>query len=42
MKEQTTVWENLCIKIRHKSPGLKINIIGNIYLVISCHACIRS
>ena len=33
IKEQTTGWENLFIKVRHKSPGSKINIIGNIYRV---------
>ena len=27
------MWENLFIKIRHKSPGSKINIIGNSYRV---------
>ena len=27
----TTVWENLFIKIRHKTPGSKTQIIGNIY-----------
>ena len=32
-KEGTTGWENLFIKIRHKSPGSKANIIGNIYRV---------
>ena len=33
IKEGTTGWENLFIKIRHKSPGSKANIIGNIYRV---------
>ena len=31
IKEDTTGWENMFIKIKHKSPGLKVNIIGNIY-----------
>ena len=33
IKEDTTGWENLFIKIKHKSPGSKVNIIGNIYRV---------
>ena len=33
IKEGTTGWENLFIKIRNKSPGSKTNIIGNIYRV---------
>ena len=33
IKECTTGWENLFIKIRNKSPGSKTNIIGNIYRV---------
>ena len=33
IKEGTTGWENLFIKIRHNSPGSKTNMIGNIYHV---------
>ena len=33
IKEDTTRWENLFIKIKHKSPGSKVNKIGNIYRV---------
>ena len=33
IKEGTTGWENLFIKIRHNSPGSKANMIGNIYHV---------
>ena len=31
IKEDTTGWENIFIKINHKSPVSKVNIIGNIY-----------
>ena len=31
INDVTTVWENLFIKIRHKTPGSKAQIIGNIY-----------
>ena len=31
INDVTTVWENLFIKIRHKTPGSKTQIIGNIY-----------
>ena len=33
IREQTTGWENLFIKVKHKSPGSKNTIIGNIYRV---------
>ena len=33
IKEDTIGWENLFVKVRHKSPGSKANIIGNIYRV---------
>ena len=31
--EDTIGWENLFVKVRHKSTGSKANIIGNIYRV---------
>ena len=33
IKEDTIGWENLFVKVRHKSTGSKANIIGNIYRV---------
>ena len=33
IKEQTTGWENLFIKVKYKSPGSKNTIIGNIYRI---------
>ena len=33
IKEGNIGWQNLFIKVRHKSPGSKANIIGNIYRV---------
>ena len=31
INDETTVWENLFIKVRHKTPGSKTQIVGNIY-----------
>ena len=31
INDETTVWENLFIKARHKTPGSKTQIVGNIY-----------
>ena len=31
INDKTTVWENLFIKVRHKTPGSKTQIVGNIY-----------
>ena len=31
INNDTSVWENLFIKVRHKTPGSKTQIVGNIY-----------
>ena len=31
INDETTAWENLFIKVRHKTPGSKTQIVGNIY-----------